>query len=104
MQALGEYGPLEKTWLATRDARTRKSHLAMNDKTLPMAEPFTVGTKGAQMLYPHDPSGPASETVQCRCITLYLFEGDTRPDGSIVESSFTAEQISPVVISQVELA
>jgi uncharacterized protein with gpF-like domain len=100
MQALGEYGPVEKTWLATRDARTRPSHLNMNDKTLPVADPFTVGPKGAQMLYPHDPSGPASETVQCRCITLYLFEGDARPDGSIVSKSLTAEQ-SQVVIPEV---
>lgn len=91
MQALGQYGPLEKTWLATRDARTRKSHLAMNDKTIPMADAFTVGTKGAQMLYPHDPSGPASETVQCRCIALYLFEGDERPDGSIVQAKAMQE-------------
>ena len=82
-QALGQYGPLEKEWLATSDARTRRSHANINGTRLPIAQPFQMSS-GAQMMYPHDPSAPARETVQCRCVLLEYYAGDVRPDGSIV--------------------
>lgn len=82
-QALGEFGPVEKEWLAASDGRTRRSHANINGTRLPINQPFQMSS-GAQMMYPHDPSAPARETVQCRCVLLEFYAGDVRPDGSIV--------------------
>ena len=83
--ALGEFGPMEKTWLATGDARTRPEHLALDGETLPMDEPFDAG--GEPMMFPHDPGASAGNVVNCRCILNFLYAGDERPDGTIVGAS-----------------
>jgi hypothetical protein len=82
-EALGAYGPLEHSWLATGDNRTRESHAEADGQTIPFDQPFTVG--GASLLYPGDSSGPPEEVVNCRCVEQQLFAGDTRPDGTLVE-------------------
>jgi hypothetical protein len=81
-QALGEFGPVEKMWLATLDRRTRDDHAAVSGVVLPFSEPFDVG--GESLMHPHDPNGSAENTIQCRCILLEFWPGDARPDGSIV--------------------
>lgn len=81
-QLLGEYGPVEKVWVATGDARGREWHTELMDTSLPMDEPFDVD--GEPMLYPHDPSGSAYNVVNCRCYVEFLYPGDTRPDGSVI--------------------
>ena len=100
-QALGQYGPLEKEWLATSDARTRRSHASINGTRLPIGEPFQMSS-GAQMMYPHDPSAPARETVQCRCVLLEYYAGDVRPDGSIVGEAAPGQEavIQPEMAEQ----
>lgn len=80
--ALGQFAPVEKTWLATRDARTRPTHVAANGQTVAMSDLFEVG--GVSMLRPHAPGSPAGEVVNCRCIMQMLYPGDVRPDGSTV--------------------
>jgi len=82
-QALGEFGPVEKEWLAAGDARVRSSHRAISGTRLPINQPFQLSS-GAQMMFPHDPSGPAGETIQCRCVLLEYYAGDIRDDGSVV--------------------
>lgn len=89
-QALGEFGPAEKVWVATMDARTRETHAEIHDTALPMEEPFDVG--GESMMYPHDPNASAAEVVNCRCYVEFLYPGDTRPDGSIVAEPGTEEE------------
>lgn len=84
-QLLGEFGPVEKVWVATGDARGREWHTALMDQSLPMDEPFDVD--GEPMLYPHDPSGSAFNVVNCRCYIEFLYVGDTRPDGSVIGES-----------------
>ena len=85
--ALGEYGPVEKVWVASGDARTRATHLAAQTASeanpVPFSQPFTVG--GVEMMYPHSPGAPAKEVVNCRCHYESYYVGDTRPDGSIVQ-------------------
>lgn len=81
-QALGEFGPVEKMWLATIDRRTRDSHAQANGQIRAFADPFNVG--GVQMMYPHDEMAPADEVIQCRCVLLEFWPGDSRPDGSVV--------------------
>jgi hypothetical protein len=85
-QALGEFGPAEKIWVAVGDARTRAAHLeAMSASTaspVPFNQPFSVG--GVEMMFPHSPGAPAGEVVNCRCYYDALYPGDRRPDGSVV--------------------
>lgn len=60
-------------WIATRDGRTRESHAGADGQVRRPGESFDVG--GTALAYPGDPSGPADETVQCRC-TLALLTPD----------------------------
>jgi SPP1 gp7 family putative phage head morphogenesis protein len=60
---------MKKTWIATRDNRTRPTHLAVNGKEVGLDETFTVGGWPADR--PHDPLLPADETVNCRCTLGY---------------------------------
>ena len=57
-----------KTWLSQRDGRVRPSHIVADGQVVDVAEPFLVGN--ALMQHPGDPSGPASEVVNCRCTML----------------------------------
>lgn len=60
---------LEKTWVASEDARTRESHLEADGQTVPMDETFTVG--GAELMFPGDENGPPEEIINCRCVVTY---------------------------------
>lgn len=78
MQAAGDAAPVAKTWLATKDSRTRLSHRAADGQTVALDESFTVG--GSRLRHPGDPAGAAEEVINCRCTLLYEladeFEGD----------------------------
>ena len=77
VQALGEYGPTYKYWVATLDARGRPEHIAVNNVTLPINDPFVVG--GEEMMFPHSPGASAGNVVNCRCRALWLYPGDVNP-------------------------
>jgi hypothetical protein len=62
----------QREWLATSDARVRPSHAEADGQRRSMDAAFQVG--GADLQYPGDPAGPASEVVNCRCCVLYLTE------------------------------
>ena len=59
-----------KTWMSTLDRRTRPSHRAANEQTVPIREMFQVGSGRGQ--YPGDPALPAQESVLCRCTVVYV--------------------------------
>jgi len=63
-------GVREKEWLATRDPRTRESHIAVDGQKRPIDAPFAVG--GYEMQNPGDSSlgAPVSEIAMCRCSLL----------------------------------
>lgn len=88
---------LEKTWLATHDARTRPDHLDADGQTVPYDQPFKVG--GHALEYPGDPSGPVEQIVNCRCSTLFDQAGTsssmTPPGGPPARppSEFTADPV-----------
>lgn len=70
---LSETGTGRKEWLATSDARTRPSHMSAwadysGDKAIPMNQPFNVN--GSHLMYPGDPKGDPSETINCRCTLI----------------------------------
>lgn len=60
---------LNKSWLATRGARTRADHRAADGQTVGLEEPFKVG--GEELQYPGDPEGSAGNVIQCRCTQIY---------------------------------
>lgn len=71
---------MSKRWLATEDARTRPSHVAADGQTVALNEPFMVGIPVAGPLdFPGDPTGPASEIIQCRCSVLFLISSGANP-------------------------
>ncbi len=55
------------TWRTAADEKVRASHMAMNGQSQPLGEPFTSGN-GNSLRFPGDPLGPASDTVNCRCV------------------------------------
>lgn len=57
---------VQKFWINTKDARTRRSHLAMTKDRIAINQPFIVG--GVPMMYPGEVGAPAAEVVNCRCV------------------------------------
>lgn len=55
-----------KTYVTAGDNRVRPTHAAMEGLTIDVNETFPNGG-----MYPGDPSLPAQELVNCRCIILY---------------------------------
>lgn len=84
-RALGDDGPVMKTWVAVQDARTRDDHSDADGQTVPIGGLFDVGDE--QLDSPHDPSASAGNSVNCRCYVEFLYAGDTAPDGSTVEDT-----------------
>lgn len=54
-----------KQWDASLDDKTRDSHRLVNREIRELDEPFSNG-----LMYPSDPSGDASEVINCRCALL----------------------------------
>ncbi|MEU1852924.1 phage minor head protein [Streptomyces sp. NPDC019990] len=64
--ATGAPAPIVKQWITRRDDRVREDHADVNGTIRLLDEQFTVG--GFKMDAPHDPTAPASQVVNCRCI------------------------------------
>jgi hypothetical protein len=58
-----------RTWLAAKDIRVRDSHRTLNGQKRKLGESF-ITSSGVSLRYPCDPDGPASETIQCRCVLV----------------------------------
>jgi hypothetical protein len=56
-----------RTWVSTRDLRTRDTHRVMNGQERVFGEVFRTGG-GKYLAYPGDPDGPPEETINCRCV------------------------------------
>jgi HK97 family phage portal protein len=59
-----------KTWLATRDDKTRETHREADGQTVALEEKFTVGDD--ELDYPLDPAADPGETINCRCTTTAI--------------------------------
>lgn len=58
---------VEKTWMATIDGRERDDHHALNGtRVIGMDTPF-VCESGDEIRWPHDPTAPARQVINCRC-------------------------------------
>ena len=76
-----------KEWVASFDDRTRSTHAeAGASDPVPQNEPFMVG--GALMMYPGDPSGPASEVINCRCSIAPFPKQTAQATGEISDINF----------------
>lgn len=71
LQEAKEQGYLYKQWLTELDEKVRPTHEEMEGITIPIDEPFVVGT--SYMMMPHDITlgAEASEIVNCRCSLIY---------------------------------
>lgn len=62
--------PLQKTWLATVDDRTRPAHVDADGQTVQsVEEPFDVD--GEELMYPGDENGSPENVCNCRCTVIY---------------------------------
>jgi len=70
-EGMKQAGVSRQEWLTARDARVRDSHAAVgvDGQIVGVGEPFTMGS-GVTLLYPQDPSGPAEEVINCRCVAI----------------------------------
>jgi uncharacterized protein with gpF-like domain len=72
---------LEKEWVATEDARTRRfaddaeyNHLAMHGQKRAMDEPFSmpwIGGPDLLIMYPGEAGKPGAATINCRCSVVH---------------------------------
>jgi hypothetical protein len=93
---------LLKTWIATADMRTRRSHLIAHltyrNNPIPVDEPFILTvTEGKnkgrkfELMYPADPAGPPELTINCRCKM-----GTVHPKVGVIGSSLDGRIASEV--------
>lgn len=65
---------LTRVWHTRHDAKVRASHRVMDNQTRGIDEPFHSGD-GNELMYPGDENAPASDTANCRCVTVITFPG-----------------------------
>ena len=73
---------VRKRWLATSDARTRSAHTQMNGTEVAMDEKFLM-PNGTRMKHVGDPAGGPANTINCRCVILYVDVEDEVEDVEI---------------------
>lgn len=71
-EAMKQVGVQYKQWLTSGNDNVRPSHLAAEEQTVPLDEPFQVG--GAELMFPGDPDGPAEEVINCHCVQIAVTE------------------------------
>jgi hypothetical protein len=74
--------PMRKQWVATNDGRTRTWHGSINGQQVDLDEDFIVPYKGVEYRMKHtgDPNGGVHNTINCRCVTIYLEAEDVMLD------------------------
>jgi hypothetical protein len=73
---------MQKQWVATLDARTRRAHGAMNGVQVGIDEDFSM-PNGSLMAYTGDSRGGAANVVNCRCAIVYIDVDDDVIDEKI---------------------
>lgn len=88
-QATGQ--PMFKRWLATSDARTRRSHAIADGQIVPVRDTFQVGR--ARLKHPAQPGGPAKEVIQCRCTMQILSQDEVN---ELLDSEWGRRGVQPM--------
>jgi hypothetical protein len=73
--ALNTTAPSHKEWLTRGDSRVRPTHAAIDDQRVEWNGRFSNG-----LSRPLDPSGPASEVMNCRCKLMPVYLDNTPAD------------------------
>lgn len=67
---------MNREWVSASDERTRDTseadHVEANGQVVGMKEPFIVS--GEKLMFPGDPSGSASNIINCRCSVVFLYD------------------------------
>lgn len=58
---------LWKVWQHNPELHPRKRHVEMSGQAVPYNGLFIVPASGAELRFPRDPNGDASETINCEC-------------------------------------
>jgi len=58
-----------KVWISSFSSDSRDSHIAADGQKVDIMEPFIVN--GERLMYPGDPAGSASNTINCLCDIYY---------------------------------
>jgi hypothetical protein len=74
LQWQGDVPGLKKRWLQSGKLHPRENHVLMDGQLRPVDEPFNL-PGGDEIMYPHDPSAPASETINCGCCSVPVVPG-----------------------------
>lgn len=77
----------KKVWIATPDARTRKTHMELDGEEIDIDEEFSNG-----LMHPGDTSGDPSEVYNCRCSMRTHIIGFRRKDGSISRVNYNRDR------------
>lgn len=75
--------PMNKTWIAVRDKRTRDSHRLIDNTVLDIDTPFTlIGEEGTTLMQqpgarkqPNGMATPGDQTINCRCTAAFTVKG-----------------------------
>jgi SPP1 gp7 family putative phage head morphogenesis protein len=65
-------------WLSSRDEKVRPLH-QIDGEIVEIGQPFSNG-----LLYPNDPAGEPGNVINCRCLSLPVFEGAAVGEESVV--------------------
>jgi hypothetical protein len=68
---------IDKEWVSAGDGNERETHAELNGQRVESNEPFSNG-----LMYPGDPSGDASEVINCRCTFLQVPKRDS--EGNLI--------------------
>jgi len=70
-QAVANGANIKKKWIKSGKVHSRPGHDAIDGEVRNIDEPWWVMGKDGEMhalMYPHDPTAPASETINCGCV------------------------------------
>lgn len=79
----------KEQWISSQDERVRSSHQEMDGVTVDRGEGFTL-PGGYKCFGPGDPSLPASEVINCRCIKILVLDEtveEAKPEKYITDKS-----------------
>jgi len=74
LQWQGDVPGLQKRWLQSGKLHPRENHVLMDQQLRAVDKPFNL-PGGDEIMYPHDPSAPAAETINCGCCSVPVVPG-----------------------------
>ena len=69
-----EVDGLQKQWLKSGKLHPRIAHAIIDGQIRDVDQPYDI-PGGIQMMYPHDPEAPASQTINCGCCSVPVVSG-----------------------------